>query len=238
MQIGNSGGGRKGRDIVARHGETVFNAAGRMQGDHAHTPLTRAGFAQADGFFAVPALQEAVPAGTEVEVRPIGAGSRPADLVVIGSQDVGLDMLVGRLEAEGFAVKSLAVGSQGGLAAAKRGECDLAGIHLMDPATGAYNAPFLTDALVLVPGYGRLQGVVFRRDDPRFAGLDSAEAAVRRSTMAARMRSLSPTSVASRSRRSGSRLEKGSSSSSRRGRGASARASATRCCWPPDSSCG
>ena len=39
---------RQGRDFVARHGETVFNAARRMQGDHPHTPLTRAGFAQAD----------------------------------------------------------------------------------------------------------------------------------------------------------------------------------------------
>lgn len=39
---------RRGRDFIARHGETVFNAAGRFQGDHPHTPLTRAGFAQAD----------------------------------------------------------------------------------------------------------------------------------------------------------------------------------------------
>lgn len=37
-----------GRCFIARHGETVFNAAGRMQGDAPHTPLTRAGFAQAD----------------------------------------------------------------------------------------------------------------------------------------------------------------------------------------------
>ena len=36
------------RFFIARHGETVFNAAGRMQGDVLHTPLTRAGFAQAD----------------------------------------------------------------------------------------------------------------------------------------------------------------------------------------------
>jgi probable phosphoglycerate mutase len=36
------------RWFVARHGETVFNAAGRMQGDSLHTPLTRAGFAQAE----------------------------------------------------------------------------------------------------------------------------------------------------------------------------------------------
>src|SRR6478672_11432475 len=37
-----------GRLFIARHGETVFNAAGRIQGDSGHTPLTRAGFAQAE----------------------------------------------------------------------------------------------------------------------------------------------------------------------------------------------
>lgn len=39
---------RQGRDFIARHGETVFNAARRLQGEYPHTPLTRAGFAQAD----------------------------------------------------------------------------------------------------------------------------------------------------------------------------------------------
>lgn len=39
---------RRGRDFIARHGETVFNAARRLQGDAPHTPLTRAGFAQAE----------------------------------------------------------------------------------------------------------------------------------------------------------------------------------------------
>jgi broad specificity phosphatase PhoE len=39
---------RKGRDFIARHGETVFNAAAKLQGDTPHTPLTRAGFRQAD----------------------------------------------------------------------------------------------------------------------------------------------------------------------------------------------
>jgi len=37
-----------GRTFIARHGETVFNAARRMQGDTLDTPLTRTGFAQAD----------------------------------------------------------------------------------------------------------------------------------------------------------------------------------------------
>ena len=39
---------RKGRDFIARHGETVFNVAKLLQGTHPHTPLTRAGFAQAE----------------------------------------------------------------------------------------------------------------------------------------------------------------------------------------------
>jgi broad specificity phosphatase PhoE len=39
---------RLGRDLIARHGETVFNAARRLQGEAPHTPLTRAGFAQAE----------------------------------------------------------------------------------------------------------------------------------------------------------------------------------------------
>lgn len=39
---------RKGRDFIARHGETVFNAARRLQGELLHTPLTRAGFVQAE----------------------------------------------------------------------------------------------------------------------------------------------------------------------------------------------
>jgi hypothetical protein len=48
----------------------------------------------------------------------------------------------------------------------------------MDPATGEYNQPFLSPDLALVPGYRRLQGVVFRPDDPLFSGYDSALDAV------------------------------------------------------------
>lgn len=36
-----------GRFFIMRHGETVFNAARRLQGEEAHTPLTGAGVAQA-----------------------------------------------------------------------------------------------------------------------------------------------------------------------------------------------
>jgi putative molybdopterin biosynthesis protein len=137
-------------------------------------------FAQADGFFAIPPLAEGVAAGTRVSVQRLGVAARPADLVVIGSHCLGLEHLLGSLEAEGMGVKALYVGSMGGLAAAKRGECDLAGVHLLDPESGAYNEPFLTPALELVPGWRRMQGIVFRKDDPRFADVDSAAAALAR----------------------------------------------------------
>ena len=99
-----------------------------------------------------------------------------ADLVIIGSHCVGLDVLIDQLGAEGISVKALNVGSMGGLAAAKRGECDIAAIHLMDPETGEYNRPFLTPALELIAGYRRLQGVVYRKGDPRFEGRSAEEA--------------------------------------------------------------
>jgi putative molybdopterin biosynthesis protein len=100
-----------------------------------------------------------------------------ADLVIIGSHCIGLELITERLQAEGVMVKAVTVGSTEGLAAAKRGECDLAPIHLMDPATNEYNKPFMTPELELIPGYRRLQGIVFRSGDRRFHGL-SAEAAV------------------------------------------------------------
>ena len=80
------------------------------------------------------------------------------------------------LQKAGVRSKFLAVGSPAGLEAAKRGECDVAGIHLLDPKTGEYNRPFLTPALDLIPGYGRLQGIVFRQGDTRFEGRTAEEA--------------------------------------------------------------
>ena len=130
-------------------------------------------FASADGFFPVAADSDTVAAGTIVQVTRIGEAA-PPDLVVIGSHCTGLDLLVGLLEQEGLVVRTLAVGSQGGLAAAGRGACDLAGIHLMDPATGVYNTPLLPPGVLLAAGYGRLQGVVVRADDARFAGCSTA----------------------------------------------------------------
>ena len=134
-------------------------------------------FSRADGFATIGRHEEIVPAGTVINVQLLSRNLELADLVVIGSHCIALDYLLGELERQGVKSKFLAVGSTGGLLAAKREECDLAGVHLLDPLTNQYNRPFLTPTLDLIPGYGRLQGIVFRRRDARFEGR-TAEAAI------------------------------------------------------------
>ncbi|MDH4246286.1 MAG: molybdopterin biosynthesis protein, partial [Deltaproteobacteria bacterium] len=136
-------------------------------------------FSKADGFIALDRNAEYVEAGETVRVTLIGQELAPADLIVIGSQCVGLDYLLSRMSEAGWRVKFIAVGSTGGLTAVKREECDVAGSHLMDEKTGEYNRPFLNDQQHLVKGYGRKQGLVFRRDDLRFKD-QGLQAALRR----------------------------------------------------------
>jgi len=128
-------------------------------------------FSYADGFVTIGQHDEIVDADAGVAVQLLGQGLEPAALVAIGSHCVGLDYLLGELQSRGIAVKALHVGSMGGLTAARREECDIAGIHLMDAATGVYNRPFLDAGLELITGYRRMQGLVFRPGDARFAGL-------------------------------------------------------------------
>lgn len=133
-------------------------------------------FAQADGFLRIEALADNLPAGSDVSVTLFTPHVRVPALVVIGSHCTGLDLVVGALSRTGMSVRSLAVGSLGGLAAAKRGECDLAPIHLFDPRTESYNTPFLEDGLELVPGWRRMQGIVFRLGDGRFEARSAKQA--------------------------------------------------------------
>jgi putative molybdopterin biosynthesis protein len=133
-------------------------------------------FAQADGFLTVPALADSVAAGTRAEVTLLSAHVAAPRLAVIGSHCVGLDAVVGRLLDLGLTARIMATGSQGGLAALRRRECDLAPIHLLDPDSGAYNAPFLSEGMRLIPGWRRMQGLVYRPGDPRVEGCGVEEA--------------------------------------------------------------
>src|SRR6202163_739726 len=135
-------------------------------------------FAQADGFLKVDALADQMPGGTEAEVTLFTPHVRVPDLVIVGSHCTGLDLVTAQLSRAGIVVRSIAVRRLGGLAAAKRGECDFAPIHLFDDKSETYNTPFLGLGLELVPGWRRMQGIVFRAGDARFEGL-SAQGAVR-----------------------------------------------------------
>jgi putative molybdopterin biosynthesis protein len=133
-------------------------------------------FSQADGFLEIDALATALDAGSEAKVTLIGSAAHAPDLVIMGSHDVALDVVVGALAERGFSARTLAVGSLGGVAAAARGECDIAPVHLIDPQTGTYNKHLVTPALSLVPGWQRMQGVLFRPGDARFEGRSATEA--------------------------------------------------------------
>ncbi|CAN1548534.1 MoeA Molybdopterin biosynthesis enzyme [Rhabdaerophilaceae bacterium] len=125
-------------------------------------------FSQADGFISIDALADAMPAGTQAEVRLFSAHVRVPDLVIMGSHCTGLDAVAGSLMLRGITSRILALGSLGGLAALKRGECDIAPIHLVDSKNGTYNTPFLSEDTDLIPGWRRKQGLVYRKGDPRF----------------------------------------------------------------------
>lgn len=133
-------------------------------------------FSHADGFITIPQHLEIVDAGTVIEVKLLDEEIRTAELVVIGSHCIGLDYLLSQLNSTGIKTSVMHVGSEAGLAALKRGECHLAGIHLLDEKTNAYNQPFLTDDLELIPGYQRMQCFVCRSDDDRFANNDAQAA--------------------------------------------------------------
>jgi len=117
-----------------------------------------------------------MPSGTQAEVILFTPHLRVPDLTIIGSHCTGLDIAIAPVAQGGFATRIIAVGSLGGLAAAKRGECDVAPIHLFDDKSETYNRPFLSEGLELVEGWRRMQGIVYRKDDARFLGLDARSA--------------------------------------------------------------
>jgi putative molybdopterin biosynthesis protein len=169
--------------IASELGRQEFVLVALVQGDEGFIAFPTAkgsgavtSFSQADGFLEVEALAAAVDAGTQRPVTLIGGAVRPPDLVIMGSNDIALDIVVGALAHKGFAARTIAVGSLGGVAAVRRGECDLAPVHLIDPATGTYNNHLVGPGLSLLPGWQRMQGFVHRPGDRRFDGRTAAQA--------------------------------------------------------------
>lgn len=124
-------------------------------------------FSQADGFLKIPTNQEMLAKDEGAEVHLLSRALSLADVTIIGSHCVGLDYLVNGLRRDGIRGKIINVGSTAGLQAARRGEADIAGLHLLDEHSGEYNRPFVkaADGLALVRGYIRRQGLIYRPAD-------------------------------------------------------------------------
>lgn len=150
------------------------------------TPISRGAgvimsLVRADGMLRIPRLSEGFRAGETVKVelmRPLEEVRQTT--VVIGSHDMALDILANHLRRR-FPEASLSsanVGSLGGLSAIKRGECHLAGTHLLDEDTGDYNISYIQRLLgdrpvVLLNLVYRQQGLMVAKGNPlKIKGLE------------------------------------------------------------------
>jgi broad specificity phosphatase PhoE len=96
------------RFFIARHGETVFNAAARMQGEAPHTPLTRAGFAQADSIGEALLARLGPRPALTMWASPTG---RALQTLAIAAEHLGLDWHQARTDAR---LAEIDVGAWGG----------------------------------------------------------------------------------------------------------------------------
>jgi len=178
---------RVARRVQSRIGseELLRVKVARVGGRLTAAPLPRgasilSSVVRADGILRLASGVEGVEAGQAVDIELL----RPLDeiesaLLCIGSHDMLLDIfsdLLGR-RLPGARLASAHVGSLGGLVALRRGECHLAGSHLMDEETGEYNLTWIDrqlagEAVEVVHLAMRTQGLITAPGNPlRIEGL-------------------------------------------------------------------
>ena len=169
------------RKVLSPMGEDEFLrvSLGRVGGRLVATPLQRGAgvimsLVRADGLALIPRFSEGVDEGAEVEVELLRSLKQiEGTIVAIGSHDLTLDLLADRLRRSypAYSLSSSNVGSLGGLIALRRGECHLAGSHLLDEESGEYNLPFVRRYLgghdiVVVNLVRRVQGLIVAPGNP------------------------------------------------------------------------
>lgn len=166
-----------------KYQEFVRVKLGNVNGKYVATPLNRGAgvitsFVKADGILEVPERLEGLQAGTKVTVNLLRDISCIENTLVInGSHDMLIDIVADLVKSKhgnynlerSFDISSSHVGSMGGIMALKRQEAHLAGIHLLDEATGSYNESAIkqylsNEDIVLIKGVGRIQGFMYRKD--------------------------------------------------------------------------
>jgi putative molybdopterin biosynthesis protein len=155
------------RVVVGRVGERLL-AAPLPRGAGVISSLVRA-----DGLAHFPPGSQGESAGAKVRVNLYRKRTElERTILAIGSHDLTLDLLAQFLSPLGRRLTSSNVGSLGGLIALRRGEAHMAGSHLIDPESGEYNLPYLSqylpDTPVQVIGLvGRQQGLIVRPGNPK-----------------------------------------------------------------------
>ncbi len=123
-------------------------------------------FARAEGFVEIPLAQEYLEAGTRVRVTLTGMTAAAPDLTIAGSHCLGVESICKHLRSQDspLTIKTMTLGSRGGLAMIADGGCDLAPIHLLDPDKNEWNVPFLPNGTRLLRGYNRAQVIAYRAE--------------------------------------------------------------------------
>ena len=168
------------RKLVSPAGDDdyVRVVAGRVGEKLLAAPLSRGAgvitsLVQADGLALIPSGTQGVEAGEKIQIHLYRSKAEiEKTIFCIGSHDLTLDLLAQFLAEHDRRLVSANVGSQGGLVALRRGEAHLAGSHLLDPSTGAYNISYIRQYMPTIPVkvialVGREQGLIVKRGNPK-----------------------------------------------------------------------
>jgi putative molybdopterin biosynthesis protein len=161
------------RVSVAQVGERVL-ATPLSRGAGVITSLVRA-----DGLAHIPRFNEGNAIGDDIDVLLYRDDIQQA-IQMMGSHDPMIDLLGQHLALQypGYRITSAHVGSMGGLVALRRNETHIAGMHMLDEASGEYNLPYIDKqlrnvAVRVVTFAHREQGLIIAKGNPEnIQGID------------------------------------------------------------------
>ncbi len=129
----------------------------------------------ADGILLIPESKEGILAGEEADVYLLKTRNTiNKNLMMVGSHDLTIDIIRDLVKKNkyDFELSIQSVGSLSGLVSLKRGECHLAGAHLLDTETGKYNTSYIKDLLkgeeiAVINLVHREQGLLVKKANPK-----------------------------------------------------------------------
>lgn len=130
--------------------EYIRVSVGNVQGKMVAAPLSRGAglitsLSKAQGVISVNPASSGLNAGAMVPVRLLRKSRPENTILAVGSHDLALELLgvFLRRRMEDVFLSSANVGSMGGIMAIRNNEAHIAGIHMLDEATGCYNIAFV-----------------------------------------------------------------------------------------------